>query len=309
MNITFGRENLALTVFVPFDCTNNCPFCTSKEVYRMHKPSMHNVKYQLKRFFEKYNYPIKDVVFTGGEPMADVAGLRELIDLVPSKYNIYINTTFTKRNLQGFVNLVNGCDKIKGVNISRHTETYEQDCALLCDIATDEQINMFKKSVRINCVVSNQDIAQVIARWKGTKARLYFRKNFNIEQDFTELHNPYDELTLKLLTIGFKFRSHTQCNVCDTTVFEKEGQIVAYHKGLKNSSILSGEYLEINDLIIDQTGTFTFDWGVKNLEIISELEVKHKKEHLTKFCFEAPVYHNRVYCGGYHMRSCGGGGC
>ena len=28
-----GRENLACTIFVPWDCSNNCPFCTSKEMY------------------------------------------------------------------------------------------------------------------------------------------------------------------------------------------------------------------------------------------------------------------------------------
>lgn len=309
VNFTFGRDNLALTVFVPFDCTNNCRFCMSKETYITHKPSMDNVKYQMERFFKKYNYPIKDVVFTGGEPMADIDGLQELIDLVPAKYNIYINTTYTKRNLQRFVDLLNGCDKIKGVNISRHYETYEQDCALLCDIATDEQISMIKKPVRINCVVDNQDISKVIARWKGTEARLFFRKNFNIEQDFTELHNPYDEVALKLVTIGFRFKSHTQCNVCDTTIFEKEDQIVAYHKGCKNSSIITGKCVEINDLIIDQTGFFTFDWGATNLEIISKLEEKAQKKYLPEpFPFVTPLYHGRTYCGGY-SRGCGSGGC
>ena len=28
-----GRSNLACTIFVPFDCTNKCPFCNSKEMY------------------------------------------------------------------------------------------------------------------------------------------------------------------------------------------------------------------------------------------------------------------------------------
>ena len=317
MLFLFGRENLALTVFVPYDCRNKCPFCLSKETYRTRRPSKDNVKYQLKRVLTEFNYPIKDIVFTGGEPMEDVDGLKELIDLVPSQYNIYINTTFTNRNIDEFVGFVNECFKIKGINISRHCETYEQDCALLCDIATDDKISMIQKPVRVNCVVKNQDISKVIERWNGTGVHLYFRKDFGIEQDFTELHNPYDELTMKLIAGGFTFKSHTQCNVCDTTIFEKNGQIVAYHKGQKNSSIQTGKHLEINDLIIDQTGLFTFDWGKNDLRIISELEQKHKislqsaMEKLRNALRIDPTYtvcHPYYSCGGYN-RGCGGSGC
>ena len=317
MLFSFGRENLALTVFVPYDCRNKCPFCSSKETYGTHRPSVDNVKYQLKRVLTEFNYPIKDVVFTGGEPMEDVGGLKELIDLVPPQYNIYINTTFTNRNIDEFVGFVNECPKIKGINISRHSETYEQDCALLCDIATDDKISTIQKPVRINCVVRNQNILKVIERWNGTGVHLYFRKDFNIEQDSTELHNPYDELTMKLVATGFSFKSHTQCNVCDTIIFEKDGQIVAYHKGQKNSSIQTQEHLEINDLIIDQTGAFTFDWGKNDLRIISELEQKHKTiqqiamDNLKNIFQIAPTYnvcHPHYSCGGYN-RGCGGSGC
>lgn len=308
MIFSFGRDNLALTVFVPYDCANNCRFCTSKETYKTHRPSMRNVKYQIKMVLGEYNFPIKDVVFTGGEPMSDVEGLKELVSLIPSKYNVYINTTLIKRNLEKFVDFVNGCEKIKGVNISRHCETYDQDASLLSDIATDELIKLIKKPVRINCVVGNQNISKVVERWKHIGVHLYFRKDFNIEQSFAELHNPYDSLTMKLVSDGFSFKSHTQCNVCDTTVFEKDGQIVAYHKGQKNSSIRVGEYLEINDLIIDQSGAFTFDWGNNDLEIMRELEKKYNitknKVPATVCCWEP--YRSNYYCGGYN-RGCGGG--
>ena len=30
MKYIAARKNLALTIFVPWNCTNNCPFCTSK---------------------------------------------------------------------------------------------------------------------------------------------------------------------------------------------------------------------------------------------------------------------------------------
>lgn len=309
MIFSFGRDNLALTIFVPYDCANNCRFCTSKETYRTCRPSIKNVKYQIKRILTEHAFPIKDVVFTGGEPMSDVSGLKDLLDLIPSKYNVYINTTLIKRNFEEFVDFVNGCEKIKGVNISRHCETYEQDASFLADIATDEMIKLIKKPVRINCVVGNQNISKVVERWNQLGVHLYFRKDFNIEQDFVELHNPYDALTMKLISDGFSFISHTQCNVCDTTVFEKDGQIVAYHKGQKNSSIRIGQYLEINDLIIDQSGSFTFDWGTNDLMIVNELENKYK----IKKTIPVPRYPENQssyihFCGGYN-RGCGGGGC
>ena len=34
MEYVAGRTNLACTIFVPYDCDNNCPFCTSKWMYR-----------------------------------------------------------------------------------------------------------------------------------------------------------------------------------------------------------------------------------------------------------------------------------
>lgn len=299
--ICFGRNNLALTVYVPYDCKNSCHFCSSKRSYKTHLPSISNVKYQMKRVFGKYNYPIKDVVFTGGEPMANIEVLRELIDLVPSGCNIYINTTFTNKNLLEFVHLVNSCDQIEGVNISRHLESYEEDRSFLCDIASDEKIELIHKSVRINCVVKDQDLSKVIERWKGTRAQLYFRKDYNIEQDAAGLHNPYSEVSKMLIDLGFSYKSHTQCNVCDTTVFERDGQIVAYHKGLKNSSIERGDSLEVNDLIIDQSGLFSYDWSTVNMQLLADMENQYERtvsrEKLLERCFNEGIFNNYPSCG------------
>ena len=44
-----------------------------------------------------------------------------------------------------------------------------------------------------------------------------------------------------------------------------------YYKGLKNSSIREGGDLEFNDLIIEQDGFFTYDWGVNDPETMFEL--------------------------------------
>ena len=311
MKFSIGRSNLALTIFVPFDCKNNCKFCTSKENYKINKPSVDNVRFQVKRFFKDFDYPITDVVFTGGEPMQSITVLKDLIKLIPSQYNIYINTTLINKNLNSFIDLVNKTEKIKGVNISRHGESYEDDKKVFCDIAEDEKIALFEKPIRINCVLQGQDIKKVIDRWDGKGFELSFRKDFRIEQNDVELHNPYDETALAIISLGYKFAKHTFCKVCDTTTFEKNGNIVSYHKGKQSSSIKNESGLEINDFIIKQNGFLTYDWEADDIETIDAIEKQFRV--LIRPLFPLPSYFNGCgmsqpihYCGG---SSCGGGGC
>ena len=274
MKFCIGRENLALTVFVPWDCSNRCPFCTSKESYSRKIPSFQNVAYQLKRILNLTSYPIRDVVFTGGEPMEDAEKLKELIGHVPFDKNVYINTSFVTRNMDEFVDLVNNTEKVKGVNISRHFETFSADDTFLCDIAPDYCVDKIKKPVRINCVLDDAaKIDKIVERWSGHEGvEISFRKDYTSPLTKKELHNPYDPVPMTLINMGFQFVSHTQCNVCDTSRFVgKDGFIVQYHKGLKNSSVREGDVLELNDMIIEQDGFFTYDWGVNDPEVMFEL--------------------------------------
>lgn len=280
MNFKIGRDNLALTVFVPFDCKNNCKFCTSKESYKHRKASVDNVKFQMKRVFERYNYPIKDVVFTGGEPTEDIEVLKELIDIVPDRLDIYINTTFPKKNANDFIGLVNDCDKISGVNISRHCKSYEEDCKHFFDISEDNEIRKFIKPVRINCVLNDQnaeDIEAIIERWKGYGATLHFRQDYRFTNP-KDLHNPYNEVSMKLIELEYEYNGHTQCNVCDTTTFSKGCNDVVFHKGLSGSAVfVTPDVLEINDLIIMQDGSFRIDWTDWTMEIVDQFEMHYKK--------------------------------
>lgn len=276
MDFVFGRDNLALTVFVPWDCHNHCRFCTSKDSYRVNEPSLQNVKYQMRRFFQLYNFPVKDVVFTGGEPMMNIPALAELIDLVPKDKRIFINTTFIKATKDEFLDLV-ARGRIRGVNISRHGETFEKDQEMMCDIAEDEEIDAIGCPVRINCVLKGQSIRKLVDRWKNKAVTLNLREDYTL-MILDELHDPYQRVPLELLGIGYHFWDHTQCRVCDTTYFEPEYPelpAVMYHKGLQDSSILEGDVLEINDLIIDQMGALRYDWRQRDLETLEALLARH----------------------------------
>lgn len=269
---TIGRDNLALTVFVPWDCSNSCAFCTSKGQYRANPPDLKNVKYQIKKFFAEYDFPVKDVVFTGGEPLMDVDSLADLVDLVPEGKNVYVNTTMVRTGFQKFKELI-GSGKIKGVNISRHAETFEEDCKNLSDIVSDEEIGLIECPVRINVVLDKQNMKGLVSRWRGKKVVLNLRADYRTMTP-EKLHDPYSLAAMELLENGYKFTGHTQCNVCDTTYFKHDDPDmpdVMYHKGLQSTAIFRDKMMEINDMVIDQAGHLGYDWGRIDFELLDDM--------------------------------------
>ena len=70
-----GRSNLALTIFVPYDCPNHCPFCTSKDDYKDTSTfSLDEIIKSIRNI--AYLPQITDIVITGGEPFADLKSLQ-----------------------------------------------------------------------------------------------------------------------------------------------------------------------------------------------------------------------------------------
>ena len=138
MQIQIGRNNLSATIYTPVDCNNNCKFCTSKNEYK--NINKEKVMEQLKFISSSQ---IQEIVITGGEVMNDVDTLRDMVNIVSNK-TVYINTTYINNNLYKFVELVNSKDNIKGINISRHSTSYDEDCKLLHNIAQDEFIRFIK---------------------------------------------------------------------------------------------------------------------------------------------------------------------
>lgn len=325
MIFKIGRDNFALTVMVPYDCGNNCAFCTAKDIYHDIDKDMgtciDDVKFQMERTLHEFSYPINDVVFTGGEPTADLDVLRELIDIVPDGKNVYINTTLPSDEFDEFHDLVNDEPKIKGINVSRHQTSIDQDRKFYdCDIVGDEALKLIKKPVRINVVVmrETQDvISDVVDRWEPIWAEygnvnVCFRANYALRSweerrmRKENLHNPYTPF-LKALSNKYRFAGHSQCNVCDTTRFlSPKGMVVSYHRGLEESSVLSadGSTLEINDLVIFPDGRIGYDWKGVSLKTMHECEIwfSHRNGLLTKmFDFNETVSAQHAY-------SCGGGG-
>ena len=81
-----------VTVFVPYDCRNHCPFCVNKEEYAdMTGFSLEAICESIRKMDALT--PYCDFVFTGGEPLANLKSLQVMLDQVSDTHKVYINTT------------------------------------------------------------------------------------------------------------------------------------------------------------------------------------------------------------------------
>ena len=262
MKYKIGRNNLAATIYVPYDCDNNCPFCTSKIEYRQHFPNVGRIVQALKSLVD--NPLIQDIVFTGGEPLANMTILKMLVDITINKgKNVFINTTFPKDSHNSLFYLLEE-GNVSGINISRHESSYEQDSKLFYNIAPDWLISKISVPVKINAVVTNVDsfitkLPAIINRWNKPNIRLCIRHDFRTTT-FTNLHTLTDDPILNYLIQNYSFESHTFCDVCDTVNFE-EG--ISYHRGMEHSSIKMGDTVIVNDIIVFPDGFIAYDWDRK----------------------------------------------
>lgn len=270
------KNGATVTILVPYDCNNNCPFCVNKADYRD--------KYKCKNINKVIEGMIKldeitprcDYVFSGGEPFADMDSLIVLLNTVRelnkngSSHKLFINTTFPVFTDEEIKKALSICtlymDVIIGINISRHLRKYVKECP-------DEIIDTLKDmgiSIRINTVVyKSTDLANLnyhLERFKDYSVQ--------IREDYTtckieSLHDYYEEKgllqeTLKAMDLkfnenNFMFRNDFRWNY----ILEKKdnGQKVTLHRTLPYSVIKIGDSEEINDIIIEPTGLVVTDWN------------------------------------------------
>lgn len=288
LDFTIGRNDFSVTVYVPWNCNNNCKFCSSKEDYEKIKSDFPKLKESLQLIRESI-LPI--VVFTGGEPSADVEKLRELVSIVDNKI-VYINTTLPYKNCGTFIKFVNDTPCVKGISISRHKYNYGDDCKILHNIADDDIITLIQKPVRINVVEDGEDpfspfkIERYVARWEkiaklkgGPKSLiLNLRSNYCL-QDRHYLHEMTDCKVINDLASKYYYSAHNFCNVCDTCTFEKLDEnkntelVILYHRGVMHTAIKFANIVEVNDLIILQNGDICYDWDGKKEQIETFLDM------------------------------------
>ena len=270
------KNGATVTVLVPYDCHNNCPFCVNKKDYRekYKNKDINKVMEGMTRL--NSITPNCDYVFSGGEPFANLESLKVLLEKVRefnkngSKHKLFINTTFPAFTKEAVKEMVSLCEEYKdvitGINISRHLIKYVKECP-------DSVLLTLKNmgiSIRINTVVfNNRDLINL-------ENHLERFKNFpvQIREDYTKckiesLHDYHDKNSLLQIVLNimklpfdennFLFRNDFRWNYI--LKINDNGCKITLHRTLPYSVIKVGDNDEINDIIIEPTGKVVTDWN------------------------------------------------
>lgn len=259
-----GRTNLSATIFVPYDCDNNCPFCTSKADYKdMSGFDLIKIVNTIERL--NRNKLIQEYVITGGEPFADIFSLSYIINHCEKP--VYINTTLPKHNLDNCIQYINNERKIKGINVSRHMN-FNFDC-----VASIEEMDRVEKPIRINSVIPGNGLNELalekfVERYGKKKRDINLRANF---KTMTPTGLKVMNQISALLSHKYDYISTESCMVCNSEYFSVNDKfIVSYHRGLEHSSVTFGNKTYVNDVIVKPDGNTYSDWDCVNDEEFNE---------------------------------------
>ena len=255
-----------VTIFVPYDCKNNCPFCINKEEYAdMTGFSLENIVQSIRRMDSIT--PYCDFVFTGGEPFADIEKLQIMLDEIPTTHKVYINTTLpvsehqTEDDILAFAE--RNKHKITCINISRHVQKYVVE-------SNDELLAKLPVPFRVNCVLyKNYPVDKLVPYMerflKIPGASIQFRFDYTA----TTPDNLYSQEDDKILQDLKKFTTYTGLDGCRMRCgfhFDYKGMELTYHKTLPYSTIVETDpetgitYDILYDILIKQTGEIHSDW-------------------------------------------------
>ncbi len=253
-----------VTVFVPYDCQNHCPFCINKQEYAdMTGFSLDKICQSIQRL--DHITPRCDFVFTGGEPLANLASLQVMLNYIPKTHRIFINTTLPVFENQPSQDVLaffeRNKEKITCVNISRHMQKYVEE-------SPDELIGQLPVRARINCVLWKQypaqDLPSFVDRWQGRKVSIQFRYDYT-DTTPDNLYREEGDQILHDLKKYFTYRGLDGCRMRNGYHFAYHGMEITYHKTLPYSTIVEKgadgvTYDILYDVIIKQNGDIHSDW-------------------------------------------------
>lgn len=269
------KNGATVTVFAPYDCKNNCPFCVNKKDYKENPHfDMDAVITSMIRLHKIT--PNCDIVITGGEPFADLEKLQRLIlavawmnDINFGQHKLFINTTlpfdeYSKETILEFIDI--NKEYITGLNVSRHVNKYVAEC-------DDEIFDEIPVPVRINCVLYTQKEA---AEAKDIYDRFILRKSITgiqFREDYTtttdlNLYAFEENSTFTHILSSFNINKQPEQFFNANKIFSNDFRWnckivdkVSYHRTLPWSKIIYDDKQEINDIIIDPRGNIYDDWN------------------------------------------------
>lgn len=260
-----------VTVFVPYDCRNNCPFCVNKQEYA------NCTGFSVEKIIESIGIvnsitPECDVVFTGGEPFANLNSLQRMLDAVPGTHKVYINTTFpvqpgcSAEEMLAFTE--KNKDKITCINVSRHVDPYVEE-------SPDEIVGKIATPKRINCVLyrdyPSDKLKDFAERWRKYNIPIQFRYDYT-ETTPENLYEEENDPILQDLRRQFTYMGLDGCRMRNGFHFLYRDLHMTYHKTLPYSTIVETDengvtYDILYDILIKQTGELHSDWTGVPLDV------------------------------------------
>ena len=269
-----GRGNLAITIFVPYDCPNHCPFCTSKNEYANGAEfSLTKILVALKKAAD-IPY-ITDIVITGGEPFADLRKLQRLLDAcVRTRKKIYINTTLpvadaaNRKELLEFI--IKNKSVIDGLNISRHMclTTNLEDDSLIASINDLTKIKLRINSVLLGIKAEETEIIKFIRQYAPRVHSISFRGDYTKITDQNTLRGLDHPILNVLFNLAdMHYLGSGGCLVCNNDDFDLHNVRISLHRGYEHSLVIKGANYIVNDIIIKQNGKICIDWDGRQADI------------------------------------------
>ena len=262
-----------VTVFVPYDCNNHCPFCVNKDEYASTEGfSVDKICGSIRQM--DAITPHCDFVFTGGEPFANLDSLQLMLDTVPTTHKVYINTTLPVSDCPSEDDVIafteKNRDKITCVNVSRHMQRYVEE-------SNDALFSRLAVPFRINCVLYKnypaKDLVPYLDRFRKIPgASIQFRFDYTA----TTPENLYDQADDKILQDLKTIAPYTGLDGCRMRCgfhFDYKGMELTYHKTLPYSTIEERDpsdgvtYDILYDILIKQNGDLHADWDGKLLDV------------------------------------------
>lgn len=255
-----------VTIFVPYDCHNHCPFCINKEEYANMEGFSADAICQSIKTMDAIT-PYCDFVFTGGEPFANLALLQKMLDAIPTTHKVYINTTLPVWETQSEEDIVAFTErnrhKITCINVSRHLQHYVVE-------SNDQLLQRLVVPFRINCVLYKAYPAHRLVPYLERFYRIP-GSSIQFRFDYTETtpDNLYQEKGDKILRNLKAIAPLTGLDGCRMRCgfhFDYKGMELTYHKTLPYSTIVETDertgitYDIIYDILIKQTGEIHSDW-------------------------------------------------
>ena len=253
-----------VTVFVPYDCKNHCPFCINKGEYAdMTGFSLDNIVKSIRRM--NAITPKCDFVFTGGEPLADLESLQVMLDEIPTTHRVFINTTLpvsqhqTEEDILAFAE--HNRHKITCINVSRHMQRYVIE-------SNDSLLARLPVPFRINCVLyqdyPKEQLVPFMERFlKLPGANIQFRFDYTATTP-ENLYEP-DRILHDLKELA-DYTGLDGCRMRCGFHFDYKGMELTYHKTLPYSTIEETDpadgvtYDILYDILIKQNGDIHSDW-------------------------------------------------